>query len=83
MEQLTHCLIKDVNTLTDYLDAAGHPSPSLNRHTPTAVLPDDASEKAQATRERILDYALRIIQLAAGPSEYLANLQTSVGFLFR
>ncbi|KAL2863146.1 O-methyltransferase-domain-containing protein [Aspergillus lucknowensis] len=81
MEQLVQSLVKDVTRLTDYLESTGHPAPSFDRSTPPVVLPDDASEGAQAVRERILDYALRIFQLAAGPSEYLANLQTGYHYI--
>lgn len=81
MEQLAQSLVKDITRVTDYLESTGYPAPSFDRDTPTVVLPDDASEETQAARERILDYSLRIFQLAAGPSEYLANLQTGVSFL--
>lgn len=78
MEQLVQSLAKDVKGLTDYLHSTGHPAPSFDRHTPSVALPENASEGAHAARERILDHALRLFQLAAGPSEYLANLQTGV-----
>ncbi|GES66777.1 O-methyltransferase [Aspergillus terreus] len=81
IEQLAQSLVKDITRLSDYLESTGHPVPFFDRHTPTVILPDNASEGAQAARERILDYALRIFQLAAGPSEYLANLQTGYHYI--
>ncbi|RAQ45531.1 O-methyltransferase [Aspergillus flavus] len=76
MEELTRSLVNDVEVLNNHLVSTGHPLPSFDRHTPTVVLPNDASPDAHAARERILDNALRLFQLAAGPSAYLLNLQT-------
>ncbi|OGM43310.1 putative O-methyltransferase [Aspergillus bombycis] len=76
MEELTRSLVNDVEVLNNHLVSTGHPRPSFNRHTPTVVLPAGASPDAHAARERILDNALRLFQLAAGPSAYLLNLQT-------
>ncbi|KAJ5618274.1 hypothetical protein N7528_006917 [Penicillium herquei] len=81
MEQLSQSLARDVGSLTEYLDSIGSPAPSLDRNTPTVVLPNNATEEAHATRERILDGALKIFQLAAGPSEYLANLQMGYQYI--
>ncbi|KAJ5703181.1 hypothetical protein N7488_010729 [Penicillium malachiteum] len=81
MEQLSQSLAKDVGSLTEYLNSIGSPAPSLDRNTPTVVLPNNATEEAHATRERILDSALKVFQLAAGPSEYLANLQMGYQYI--
>ncbi|KAE8141739.1 S-adenosyl-L-methionine-dependent methyltransferase [Aspergillus pseudotamarii] len=76
MEELTRSLVNDVEVLSDHLASTGHPLPSFDRHTPIVVLPNGASPDAHAARERILDNALHLFQLAAGPSAYLLNLQT-------
>ncbi|KAB8236672.1 hypothetical protein ETB97_008923 [Aspergillus alliaceus] len=76
MEELTQSLVEDVKALNDHLRSTGHPTPSSDRYTPAVVLPVDASPDAHSARERILDHALRLFRLAAGPSEYLLNLQT-------
>ncbi|KAE8373993.1 S-adenosyl-L-methionine-dependent methyltransferase [Aspergillus bertholletiae] len=76
MEELTRGLVSDVEVLDSHLASTGHPLPSFDRHTPTVVLPSGASPDVYAARERILDNALRLFQLAAGPSAYLFNLQT-------
>ena len=78
---LAQSLEKDVQTLTQYLDSAGQPAPSFDLHSPTVVLPENAPSHAHEARERILDHCLQLFQLVAGPSEYLANLQTGVCFL--
>jgi 6-hydroxytryprostatin B O-methyltransferase len=81
MEALTKKLAGEVQTLEKLLRLSGHQVPSFNRDTPPTVVPNDAPESAHLAREQIMDYALQIFQLAAGPSDYLANLQTGVSFL--
>ncbi|KNG91390.1 putative O-methyltransferase [Aspergillus nomiae NRRL 13137] len=76
MEELSRSLVNDVEVLNNHLVSTGHPRPSFDRQTPTVVLPAGTSPDAHAARERILDNALRLFQLAAGPSAYLLNLQT-------
>lgn len=78
MESLTQALTEDVRYLTGYLDDKGYPRPSFERDTPTTVLGNDASQDAQSARERVMSHALQLYHLAAGPSEYLATLQTGV-----
>lgn len=82
MEDLCQTLEKDVKFLTEYLQSTGYPLPSFDRQTPTVVLPENASSDAHSARERILDHCLRLFQLVAGPSEYLANLQTGVSWSY-
>ncbi|KAB5575394.1 putative O-methyltransferase, partial [Coniochaeta sp. 2T2.1] len=81
MESLTQALTKDVRYLTGYLDDKGYPRPSFERDTPTTVLGNDASQDAQSARERIMSHALQLYHLAAGPSEYLATLQTGYHYI--
>ena len=81
MEELTRDLARSVQALGDYLHASGQAQPSFDRATPPSVLPSDAPKDAHIAREGIMDCALKIFQLAAGPSEYLANLQTGVCLL--
>lgn len=78
VKSLAQNLEKDVETLTNYLDSVGQPAPSFDLHSPTVVLPGNAPSHAHEARERILDHCLRLFRLTAGPSEYLANLQTGV-----
>jgi hypothetical protein len=78
IEKLTRSLTEDVRYLTGYLEGKGYSSPSFDRHTPTVVLGNDASQDAQFARERIMNHTLQLFQLVAGPSEYLATLQTGV-----
>ncbi|KAJ5948878.1 hypothetical protein N7454_002185 [Penicillium verhagenii] len=81
MQNLAQTMEKDIQSLTGYLESIGHPPPSNDRRAPTVVLPDNAPSDAHAARERILDHCLRLFQLVAGPSEYLANLQTGYQYI--
>lgn len=78
MEHLAEKLANDVQTLSKYLHSTGQPSPSFDQSSPSVVLPEGTPEHVQIARDHVMDYALQIFQLAAGPSEYLANLQTGV-----
>jgi 6-hydroxytryprostatin B O-methyltransferase len=80
MNQLTRSLTVNVKILTDYLTSVGHPLPSFAPDTPTFTLPGNASSEAHLARYRILDLARNLFHLAAGPSEYLTFLQTSVWY---
>ncbi|CEJ55408.1 hypothetical protein PMG11_01669 [Penicillium brasilianum] len=81
VRSLAQNLEKDVETLTNYLDSVGQPAPSFDLHSPTVVLPGNAPSHAHEARERILDHCLRLFRLTAGPSEYLANLQTGYHYI--
>ncbi|KAM0187016.1 hypothetical protein ACHAPA_011850 [Fusarium lateritium] len=81
MEELTKRLAGEVQSLEKLLRLGGHQVPSFNRDTPPTVVPSDAPESAHLAREHIMDYALQIFQLAAGPSDYLANLQTGYHYI--
>lgn len=78
LDQLTRSLTDNVKTLTDHLAPLNHPLPSFDRDTSIFTLPNNASSDAHMARYRILDIARNIFHLAAGPSEYLTYLQTSV-----
>ena len=82
LHDLTVDLVTQVRTFTKYLDAIGQTRPSHNKNTPTTVLPPRAPEAAHEARGGVMDLALRIYRLAAGPSEYLADLQTQVSYVF-
>ncbi|KAL6236469.1 hypothetical protein BDW75DRAFT_239271 [Aspergillus navahoensis] len=75
MESVTQALTEDVRYLTGYLEGRGYPRPSFDRDTPT-TLEHDASQNTQSARKRIMSHALQLYHVAAGPSEYLATLQT-------
>lgn len=79
MEKLAKQLNDDVCLLNSHLETAGHPHPSFDSRAPRTTLPGGTPEHIQLSRERIMNNALQLFQLAAGPSEFLPNLSTSVG----
>jgi hypothetical protein len=76
-------LLQDVRALHSYLDSAGLPHPSFDKNTPPVVLPNDAPLEVQNTREQIMDAALRLFRLAAGPSDHISSARTAVYFNFK
>jgi 6-hydroxytryprostatin B O-methyltransferase len=82
MEDIVTKLLQDVRALHDYLDTAGLPHPSFDKNTPPVVLPYDAPLEVQNAREQIMDAALRLFRLAAGPSDHISQARTAVCFDF-
>ena len=80
MDRLAEQLTTDVRLLSDYLQNTGHPQPSFNHDAPPKTLLDNSPEHVQLARERIMDNALQLFHLAAGPSEVLNNLSTGVSY---
>lgn len=78
LELLVGDLGRQTKTLTDYLRSNGLPEPSFQRDASIVVLSADAPEEIQAAREQLMDHALQIFQLVAGPSEYVDNVQINV-----
>jgi 6-hydroxytryprostatin B O-methyltransferase len=70
-------LVQDLNaqakTFTRYLRGSGLPEPSFERDAPIHNLPSHAPERVQAARYKLMDNALQIFQLLAGPGEYVEN----------
>ncbi|RJE23609.1 o-methyltransferase [Aspergillus sclerotialis] len=81
METLTSSLNHDVEKLTAYLETISHPQPSFKHDSPPTTLPENAPDEIQQIREQIMDNALNIFHLAAGPSEFLVNLSTSYHYI--
>lgn len=78
LELLVRDLNKQSKTFTDYLRANGLPEPSFERDAPIINLPPHVPEDIQVAKETLLDHALQIFQLVAGPGEYLQNVITGV-----
>ncbi|KAL2849106.1 O-methyltransferase-domain-containing protein [Aspergillus pseudodeflectus] len=77
MEDIVTKLLQDVRALHDYLDTSGLPHPSFDKNTPPVVLPNDAPLEVQNAREQIMDAALRLFRLAAGPSDHISQARTA------
>ncbi|RYP27843.1 hypothetical protein DL767_007491 [Monosporascus sp. MG133] len=81
LELLVRDLNKQTKTFTDYLRANGLPEPSFERDAPIINLPPQAPEEIQVAKEKLLDHALQIFQLVAGPGEYLQNVITGYHYM--
>ncbi|KAL3484502.1 hypothetical protein BJX62DRAFT_243885 [Aspergillus germanicus] len=77
MDDISLKLLQDVRALHSYLDSAGLPHPSFDKNTPPVVLPNDAPLEVQNAREQIMDAALRLFRLAAGPSDHISHARTA------
>lgn len=80
LEHLVQDLSKQTTAFTEYLRANKLPEPSFERDGPIFNLSPQAPEEIQVARERLLDNALQIFQLVAGPGEYLQNVIIGVSF---
>lgn len=78
LELLVQDLAKQTVRLTDYLRANKLPEPSFERDAPIINLSPQAPAEIQMAKEMLLDNALQIFQLVAGPGDYLDNVMTDV-----
>ncbi|KAI3340507.1 O-methyltransferase [Ustulina deusta] len=76
LELLVQDLAKQTVRLTDYLRANKLPEPSFERDAPIINLSPQAPAEIQMAKEMLLDNALQIFQLVAGPGDYLDNVMT-------
>ncbi|KAJ6143846.1 O-methyltransferase-domain-containing protein, partial [Penicillium samsonianum] len=81
LELLVRGIDKQSKVFTDYLRANGLPEPSFERDTPIINLPPHVPEDIQVAKEQLLDHALQIFQLVAGPGEYLQNVITGYHYM--
>jgi 6-hydroxytryprostatin B O-methyltransferase len=78
LETLVQDLNMQAKTFAEYLHANGLPEPSFERDAPILNLSPEAPAEIQIAREKLMDAALQIFQLVAGPGEYLQNVITGV-----
>ncbi|KAI0115703.1 O-methyltransferase [Nemania sp. FL0031] len=81
LELLVQDLAKQTVRLTDYLQANKLPEPSFERDAPIINISSLAPAEIQVTKEKLLDNALQIFQLVAGPGEYLQNVITGYHYM--
>lgn len=70
-----------VETITDYLDAAGLPQPSFDPKAPNVTLPSNAPLSVLEARQQLIASSDAIQKLASEPAEYLPNLAIHVSSL--
>lgn len=77
LESFAQEAIDSVKIITDFLRSNNLPHPSFARDAPAnAFLP--ASDDVLAARVKLTEAALRLLQLARGPQEYIPNLAVNV-----
>ncbi|KAI1142787.1 sterigmatocystin 8-O-methyltransferase [Hypoxylon sp. FL0543] len=74
LEELAWQCTKNAVAVSQYLSTHNLPQPSHEPDGPSSTLPKDAPPSIQRARQTLMDSALQLFQLAAGPSEFIPNL---------
>ncbi|KAL4962937.1 S-adenosyl-L-methionine-dependent methyltransferase [Aspergillus stella-maris] len=74
LEDLSVVITKSASIVTQYLQANGHPQPSLGPDGPSSVLPSGTPRQIVQAHQQLIAASLQIFQLAIGPSEFLPHL---------
>ncbi|KAK3902974.1 6-hydroxytryprostatin B O-methyltransferase [Staphylotrichum tortipilum] len=74
LEELAWQCTKNAIAVSQYLSARDLPQPSHEPDGPSNTLPKDAPPSVRRARQSLIDAALQLFQLAAGPSEFIPNL---------
>lgn len=74
IEDLAEQVAVATKTLSEFLRSNGHGQPSFDREAPSTTLPPAAPKEILVARQNLTEAALKLYQLATGPSEYLPRL---------
>ncbi|KAI1452578.1 sterigmatocystin 8-O-methyltransferase [Annulohypoxylon moriforme] len=74
LEELAWQCTRNAVAVSQYLSAQNLPQPSHEADGPSSTLPKNAPPNIQRARQVLMDSALQLFQLAAGPSEFIPNL---------
>ena len=74
LEELAWKCTKNAIAVSQYLSTHDLPQPSHAPDGPSSTLPKNAPPSIQRARQSLMDAALQLFQLAAGPSEFIPNL---------
>ncbi|KAI1412622.1 sterigmatocystin 8-O-methyltransferase [Hypoxylon sp. FL1857] len=74
LEELAWQCTKNAVAVSQYLSTHNLPQPSHEPDGPSSTLPKDAPPNVKRARQVLMDSALQLFQLAAGPSEFIPNL---------
>ena len=77
LESFAQEAIESVKTISNFLRSNDLPHPSFARDAPANAFLS-VPEDVLAARSRLTEAALRLLQLARGPQEYLPNLAVNV-----
>ena len=78
LEDFAREVVESVTTISNFFRGAGRPHPSLARDAPANAFLS-APDHVLSERLKLTEAALRILQLAQGPQEYMSNLAVNVG----
>nr|QKG86290.1 O-methyltransferase [Aspergillus sp. FM242] len=80
LETLSTKIQDNAGSISSFLRCNGHSLPTFNVDAPSTTLPASAPTEIHAARQALMEAALQMFQLAAGPSEYLPHL--AVGYQY-
>ena len=78
LEAYAQEICSSAKLISGYCSVTGYSHPSFDPQAPSVTLPPNAPLNVQQARQKIIDNASRIQQLATEPSEYLPNLAVQV-----
>nr|WCR31483.1 O-methyltransferase [Talaromyces sp.] len=81
LEILGDEVTRNVSILSKYLLQNDLPQPSFERSAPLTSIPPKSPAFVQQARQDLMDAALKLFQLASGPSEYIPNLALGYHYL--
>ncbi|KAK3944724.1 6-hydroxytryprostatin B O-methyltransferase [Diplogelasinospora grovesii] len=81
LEDLAWQCTKNAVLVSQYLSSENLPQPSHAADGPSTVLPASAPQNVRQARQSLMDAALQLFQLAAGPSEFVPNLAPGVQYI--
>lgn len=81
LEDLAWKCTKNAIAVSQYLSANDLPQPSHEADGPSRTLPRGAPPTIQKARQSLMDAALQLFQLAAGPNEFVPNLAPGIQYV--
>ncbi|KAF1952598.1 S-adenosyl-L-methionine-dependent methyltransferase [Byssothecium circinans] len=78
---LSEVIAKNASIVSHYLEAHKLPQPSFNSDGPSIVVPGDAAQEIRQAQQDLISAALKLSQLAIGPSEFLPQLATGFHYI--
>jgi 6-hydroxytryprostatin B O-methyltransferase len=78
LEQFAAQLHADAKEIVDFCKKNDHPNRSLEHVEPQNLLPVNAPGHVREVRQRLVEAAMKVIQLANDPDDFLQNFQVQV-----
>ncbi|OGM43332.1 hypothetical protein ABOM_008734 [Aspergillus bombycis] len=81
LERLSWQMTKNASIISQFLHAHELPQPSTAQDGPVEVLPASCPQSIRQARQNLIEDALKLFQLAIGPSEFLSHLSTGYQYI--